>query len=247
MQYTVSRAEKGKIEIKVDVPKASFGEAYGQVLAAFKKETNIAGFRLGMAPDDVVENHVGLSKILNKTASSLISRYLSEIFKKENLVPLDSPKVGIDSLSAASPFSFTVSFVNKPQVKVGDWRKIKIAKVKAKEITEKDVTESIKNIFEAWRKRATTEGTEKKTEDTEIATIENTATTEDTEEESEDTENKNKKFIYGARGEKIFINQDKSIKDKSDESKSKVESQDKVDDNFARAIGARDLEYLREL
>src|SRR3989344_8167316 len=108
MQYKLIQGEKGKVEIKVDVPAGGFDSAYGEVLAEFAKDANIAGFRPGMAPDDVVENHIGHSKILNKAASNLVSKHLSEIFKTENIVPLDSPKIGIDSLAKGSPFSFTV-------------------------------------------------------------------------------------------------------------------------------------------
>lgn len=152
MQYTVTRGEKGKVDIKVDIPQATFEQTYQQVLAEFKKETKIAGFRPGMAPDDLVEGQVGSNKILNEAASFLISRNLADIFKKEDLVPLDNPKIAIATLAKSSPFSFTASFILKPEVKIGDWKKLKINKIKTKEITEDDITNSIKNIFEAYKK-----------------------------------------------------------------------------------------------
>src|SRR3990167_7879949 len=86
MQYTVSHQEKGKVEVKVDVPKAGFDTTY--------------------------------NKILNETASFLISKHLGEIFQKENLVPLASPKIAISSLSKNSPFVFTASFTQKTQVTI---------------------------------------------------------------------------------------------------------------------------------
>src|SRR3989344_6778566 len=152
MQYTVTRGEKGKVEIKVSLTQADFNEVYNQTLNKYRGEAKIAGFRPGKAPDDVVESHVGLAKILNEAASFLISKHLSDIFKKEDFVPIDSPNVAVESLSKSSPFSFTSTFTLKPKVVLGDWKKIKIKKVQAKEITDADVNESIKNIFEAWEK-----------------------------------------------------------------------------------------------
>src|SRR3990167_8292213 len=169
MQYAVNRQEKHKTEIMVDIPKAAFEKAYKDVLAAFGKDAKIAGFRPGNAPDEVLESHIGHAKLLNETASFLVSKHVGEILKKEDMSPLDSPQIAVHSLSKGSPFSFTATFIQRPKVKLGDWKKIKVKKQKAKAITEEDIYLSIKNIHEAWAKRktATTEDTEKKTEDAE--------------------------------------------------------------------------------
>jgi len=225
MQYTINRQERHKTEIKVDIPKDAFEKAYKDVLAAFGKDANIAGFRPGNAPDEVLESHIGHTKLLNETASFLVSKHIAEILKKEDLSPLDSPQIAFHSLSKGSSFSFSASFTQRPKVKVGDWKKIKVKKQKAKEVTDEDVNLSVKNIHEAWVKRKT-------------------ATTEDTEKKTEDTEEKSGKFIYDAHGNKIFI------KDEESKSKSKVESPPaggKIDDEFAKAVGAKDLANLKEI
>src|SRR3989344_3723099 len=123
MQYVLNRGEKGKVEVKVDIPKATFVVAYGDVIGSFGKEAKISGFRPGKIPEDVVENHFGTNKVLNETASFLISKNLSEIFKKENIVPLGNPNIAVHSLSKDSPFSFTATLTSKPQIKLGDWKK----------------------------------------------------------------------------------------------------------------------------
>lgn len=244
MQYTVNHGEKGKIEVKVDVPKSSFDEAYSQVLGQLGKDAQIDGFRPGKAPADIVEQHVGYNKILNETASFLISKHVADIFKKEELVPLDSPKIAVQSLTKGAPFSFTVSFTQKPKVKIGDWKKIKVERVKARQITEKDVEESIKNIFEAWQKQRETRNNKQETDGGTI--------TEGTK-KTEGTEGKGK-FIYDAQGNKVFF-EDKSIPSTSEESKpfgfAQGEPTSEVkqvpDDDFAKAIGVRDLVHLKEL
>lgn len=218
MQYTVNRGEKGKIEVKVDIPQALFDETYTQVIGEFKKEAKIPGFRPGMAPDDVVEGHVGSNKVLNEAASFLISKNLSEIFKKEDLVPLNNPQIAVDTLAKGSPFAFTATFSLRPTVKIGDWKKIKVTKIKAKEIAEADVTNSIKNIYEAWKKSQ--KGEEGK----------------DGQDGQEGEEEGTGKYIYDAKGNKIAI---------PDEG-NKVTAE-KIDDEFAKKIGARDLAHLKEL
>ena len=229
MQYSISKLEKGKVEVKVDIPKSAFDEAYNQTLLEFGKEATIAGFRPGKVPADVVEGKVGTNKILNQTASFLISKHLSEILKKEDLVPLESPKIAINSLSKGAPFSFNVSFTQKPQVKLGDWKKIKVKKITAKEITGEDVNRSIKNIYEAWKKQKVTSDKRQVISDQE--------------------ESKNQKFIYDAQGNKLFF--EKSLRSSSPEKLGtaglKINNHSGPDDEFAKAIDARDLSHLREL
>lgn len=232
MQYTVNKLEKGKVEVKVDVPKAGFEEAYKLVLGKLGSELKIEGFRPGMVPPEVVEQRLGTNKLLNETASFLISKHLSEIFKKEDLVPLDSPKIAIDTLTHGSPFAFTASFTLKPQVKVGDWKVIKVKKIAAKKIDDGDVEKSIENIYEAWKKQ-------KRTSDKQSFSANKGQVI------SEGEENESQKFIYDSKGSKIFI--------KDEESKSKVPpfgragAVESVDDNFAKAIGAQSLVHLKEL
>ena len=224
MQYTVTHGEKGKVEIKVDVAKATFEQSYNQTLGKFSQETNIAGFRPGKAPADVVENKVGLNKILNETASSLISKHLSAILDKEKLIPLDSPKIAVNTLAKSSPFSFTASFTQKPKVKVGSWKTIKVKKVAAKEVTEKDIDESIKNIYEAWVKQQETRNKKQETKD----------------EESQVSQ----KFIYDAHGNKVFFEDKKTLRSSSNQDST---AGLKINDEFAKAIGARDLGHLGEI
>src|SRR3989337_2443583 len=197
MQYTINHGEKGRVEIKVDIPKATFETAYNQILVKLGHDAKIDGFRPGKAPADVVEGKVGLNKILNETASSSISKHLSDILEKEKLIPLESPKIAVNTLAKSSPFSFTASFTQKPKVKVGSWKTIKVKKVAAKEVTEKDIDESIKNIYEAWVKQQETRNKKQETKD----------------EESQVSQ----KFIYDAHGNKVFFEDKKTLRSSSNQ------------------------------
>ncbi|KKR51186.1 MAG: Trigger factor [Candidatus Curtissbacteria bacterium GW2011_GWA1_40_16] len=221
MQYTVTRGDKGKVDVKVDVPKLAFSEAYDKAVETLSKDVKVSGFRPGHVPRDVVEGQIGTGRILNEAANSLVSKHLGEIFEKENIVPITSPKIAVETLSLDSPFSFTATLVQRPKVKLGDWKKISIKKVAVKPVGDADVEQSIKNIYEAWQKSSSakaTEGQGKKEEDDQASSG---------------------KFIYDAHGNKIPIKQDKKNEDESDESK--------IDDEFAKAVGANDLAHLKDL
>jgi trigger factor len=215
MQFTVTRGEKGKVDVKVDVPKAAFSEAYDKAVETLSADVKVSGFRPGHVPWDVVEGQIGIGRILNEAANSLVSKHLSEIFDKENIVPITNPKIAIETLTLNSPFSFTATFVQRPKVKLGDWKNIKVKKVAVKPVVDEDVNQSIKNIYEAWKKQKSQGGEPKFDKAEEIG-----------------------KFIYDAHGNRIPIKEDKI---------SNVSNDDKIDDEFAKAVGANDLNHLQEL
>ncbi len=224
MQYTVNRGEKGKVEVKVEVPKAAFEQSYGEFLKALGKDMKVAGFRPGNVPTDVLEGKVGISKILNETASHLASKNLADIFKKENIVPLGNPSIAVETLSKGFSFKFTAVLTDKPKAKIGDWKKIKVKKVAAKEVTAADIDESIKNVYEAWQARKSDVGGQK------------------SDSGGAGDDQKSGKFIYDAHGNKIFLKEEgEKVSQLSNV------SQDKIDDEFAKAIGARDVAHLKEL
>ncbi|MBI4037820.1 hypothetical protein HY382_02135 [Candidatus Curtissbacteria bacterium] len=237
MQYTANRGEKGRVEIKVDVPKAAFDEAYDTVLKNFAKDAKISGFRPGNAPLDLVEGNVGANKVLNETASFLVSRHLSEILQKENLSPIDQPKLAFDSLTKGAPFSFTVTFIQMPKVTVGDWKKVKVKKAEVQKVSGENIDKSIENIFNAWREQKGKEGLEDKEG-------------QEGQEVQEGPEGEEQgKFIYDAKGNKLPL--DGSLRSSPSQDLAaglKISHEEvKPDDDFAKAIGAKDLTHLREL
>jgi len=239
MQYTVNRGEKGRVEVKVDIPKAVFVAAYDDIIEAISRDQQFPGFRPGKIPTNVIEDKIGVNKILNDAASFLVNKHLDEIFKGENITALGSPNIAVHSLAKDSPFSFTATLIAKPQVKLGNWKKVKIKRVKGKEVTQKDINESIKNIYEAYQKQKVAKGTEE---------------TKEPEGEDSDSDQKSKKFIYDAHGNKVFFGDGDSDKGKSSVASSSAKAsddkqalKDEIDDNFAKKIGARDLKHLQEL
>lgn len=229
MQYTVDRGQKGKVEVKVTIPAKDFGERYQKILETSAMDAKIEGFRPGKAPLDVVEGRVGANKILNEAANYLVGVRLSEILKKENLSPIDSPRLAIDSLEKGKDFVFSVTFTQKPAVKVGDWKKIKVKKVPAKKITETEIEESVKNIFEAWKKKESQRVKEPKSESKEPETSDQAPGT---------------KFIYDAQGNKVFFEDKKTLRSSpSQDSAAGL----KIDDEFAKAVGAQSLSHLKDL
>lgn len=226
MKYKVNISEKGKVEIFVEVSKEQFNKAYNLAVSELGKNVTVPGFRPGHAPQELIEQQIGESRILNQTASDLVSKQLAEIFEKEKLSALNTPGIAIQKLSRGLEFIFTATFTQKPKVKIGDWKKIKVKKIKQKEVLDSDVEASINNIFEAWSKQQETKAGTSDLAGEKVA---------DNNGEAEDK----RKYIYDAKGNKIFLG-------KSTQSPA-APADLKINDDFAQKLGAKDLEDLKRI
>ncbi len=213
MSHTVTKKEKGLIDISISLPASDIDASWESVLARLGKSIDVPGFRPGSAPSNIVLERVGTGRVYNEIASDLLTRELGKILKAEDLTPIDNPQIKIDQIEKGKEFKATVTFSQKPNVTVADWRSIKVKKVAIKEASEADVEQSIKNIFEAWKKRKADQKTQA---------------------DQTKSEDDKGKFIYDASGNKIFVEE-------------KKESEDVINDEFAKQIGANDLSHLKEL
>lgn len=222
MEFKINKGDKGKVAVKVDISAADFQEAYSAAMNTLGKDVKISGFRPGNIPADVLENNLGESKILNKAANFLVTQHLTVVFKQEKIIPLGNPSVAINKLTKGQPFSFTATVTSKPIVKMGDWKKVTITKVRPKAVIDKDVNDSILNIYNAWEKQQKAKGAEVV--------------------EEEKKKEEEGKFIYDAQGQKVYLKNEEKDKE---EKTSKGDS--RINDEFAKKIGARDVLHLREL
>ena len=172
-------------------------------------------------------------------------------------MPIVNPSIAVETLTKGSLFSFTVTLTQRPKIKVGDWKKLRVAKVKTKEVTDEDIDKSIENIHEAWVKNSKLK-TQNSNEEEETEESSKKFISEQSEETkgSADT-NKvrvEKAFIYDAQGNKVFFDDKKTLQSSSNQNstaglkRSSYDSdQSKVDDEFAKAVGAQSITHLKEL
>ena len=62
-QSKIDRLENGNIKITITIPWETIATHYHLALSNFKKKTTVKGFRPGKAPDKLVEEKIGKTKI----------------------------------------------------------------------------------------------------------------------------------------------------------------------------------------
>ena len=129
-------------KLTVEVSAEDFEKAVEKVYQKQKKQISIPGFRKGKVPRMMVEKMYGKEVFYEDAANDLIpdayDRAVDEC--EEDIV--SSPKIEVTQIEAGRPFVFTATVALKPEVKLGEYKGVKIEKID-REVTEEDVMAEI--------------------------------------------------------------------------------------------------------
>lgn len=142
MSLQVEKLEKNMAKLTVEVSAEDFEKAVEKVYQKQKKQISIPGFRKGKVPRMMVEKMYGKEVFYEDAANDLIpdayDRAVDEC--EEDIV--SSPKIEVTQIEAGRPFVFTATVALKPEVKLGEYKGVKIEKID-REVTEEDVMAEI--------------------------------------------------------------------------------------------------------
>jgi trigger factor len=143
MSTKIEKIQKNIIKLEIEVPAQKFEEA---VQKSFKKNQTkfaIPGFRKGKAPRNIIERYYGESAFYEDAVEFAYPKAYEELIKKEDLEPVDYPKLDIVQIGKNKDFIFTATVTVKPDVEISEYKNIEINKVNT-EVSEEDINNKIK-------------------------------------------------------------------------------------------------------
>ncbi|OGY41518.1 MAG: trigger factor [Candidatus Buchananbacteria bacterium RBG_13_39_9] len=155
--YVSKKLPKSQVELTVTISAENFQPLVNQAFDQISQQTKIDGFRPGKIPADIVKQRVGEMKIYEEAAILAVEKSYLEIATKEKLEPLGSPKIDMEKLAPNNDFIYKATVTLIPEVKIGDYKSIKIAE---KEI--KTTAEQINKVIADLRNLRATEILENK-------------------------------------------------------------------------------------
>jgi trigger factor len=148
LEVSVERLAGSQAQLTVEAPVAEVDRAVGLALRHLGQQYRLPGFRPGKAPAAVVERVVGWEALRQHAIDDLLPEIWARAVAQANLEPVSNPDVTEVVLERGEPFRFTASVVLRPEVNLGDYRRIKVS-VAAPDLSEEDVDRTL----EALRQR----------------------------------------------------------------------------------------------
>lgn len=154
----IEKLPKSRVKITGAVTVEAFEKARKQALEEVKSATEIPGFRVGKAPENLVVQHVGEMRILDRAAAAAIEHIYGHILEneaeKEGVRAIGHPQVTVTKLAAGNPLGFIIETDVMPEVSLDSYKKIAKDAVSgiadAKETVEE---KEIDDVIEDLRKR----------------------------------------------------------------------------------------------
>lgn len=143
MSLQVEKLEKGMAKLTIEVASERFDEA---LKAAYKKSVhkiNMPGFRKGKAPMKVIEQMYGPDVFYEDAANILVQEAYEEEVEAGDVEVVARPEIDVVQIEKGKNFIFTATVAIKPDVTLGDYKKIEV-EVEEPEVTDDEVMEELK-------------------------------------------------------------------------------------------------------
>ena len=142
MSLQVERLEHNMAKLTIEVPAEEVEKA---LQAAYQKERgkiSLPGFRKGRVPRQMIEKMYGPEVFYDEAANRMISEAYAKAYDECELELVSQPKIEITQLEKGKEFIFTAEVAVKPEVKLGEYKGLKVDKVSTR-VTQKEVDEEI--------------------------------------------------------------------------------------------------------
>ncbi len=157
MKYSFEKGEKSTVKISITLTAKEWAEMMDRAYEKTKGKYQIPGFRKGHVPKSVIEQSYGKGAFYEEGINLAFSQYYYDVLEKEpSIEPIDRPEVEIDKLDD-KVLSFTATVPVKPEVKLGDYKGIKIDKVEYN-VKDDDVTSEVNRLLEQHATEENVEG-----------------------------------------------------------------------------------------
>lgn len=142
MSLQVERLEHNMARLTIEVPAEEVEKALQAAYLKERGKISLPGFRKGRVPRQMIEKMYGPEVFYDEAANRMISEAYAKAYDECELELVSQPKIEITQLEKGKEFIFTAEVAVKPEVKLGEYKGLKVDKVSTR-VTQKEVDEEI--------------------------------------------------------------------------------------------------------
>lgn len=160
MNVTVNEVDQHKVTLHIEVPAKEASKAAAAACKNLASRVNIPGFRKGKAPRMVLESFLGKDAVKQEIFEAIANKAYSDALKEKDIVPVTEPEIKVITDEKGKDVVFEATLTKKPEVKLGEYKGIKVVKDTVN-VTDEDVAKELANLQKQHAKLVVApEGTE---------------------------------------------------------------------------------------
>ncbi len=168
MSLQVEKLEHNMAKLTIEVAAEEVEKALQAAYLKQRGKISIPGFRKGKVPRQMIEKMYGAEIFYDEAANHMISEAYGKAYDECELDIVSQPSIDIVQLEKGKDFIFTAEVATKPEVKLGEYKGLKVDKYSTR-VTQKEVDEEIEK--ERERNARTVDVTDRAVEDKDIVTL----------------------------------------------------------------------------
>lgn len=168
MSLQVEKMEKNMAKLTIEVSAEDLEAAMQKAYQKAKGKISIPGFRKGKAPRKMIEQMYGKGIFLEDAANALIPEHYNKALAECDLEIVSQPQIDVTQAEPGKPFIFTAEVAVKPEVTLGEYKGVEVAKAEIA-VTDEEVEAELKKEQEKNSRTITVE--ERGAENGDVVTI----------------------------------------------------------------------------
>ena len=142
MSVQVENLEKNMAKLIIEVSEDKLEAALQNAYQKQKSRISLPGFRKGKVPRKMIEKMYGPQIFFEDAANELIQENYSDAAKESGIDIVSRPTVDITQIEQGKPFIFTAEVAVRPEVQLGSYKGVAVAKADT-DVTDEEVDEAI--------------------------------------------------------------------------------------------------------
>jgi trigger factor len=143
LKFEKKELKDHQVELVVEITTERFESAKQKAARKISKSTKIPGFRPGKAPYDIIKRNFGDEAIEETAIDLLVNEIYPEVIKEAEIKPYGPGK--LEDIESKDPPKFRFSVPLEPEVKLGDYSKIKQA-YKLPPVADDEINKVLSNL-----------------------------------------------------------------------------------------------------
>ena len=147
MSLQIEKLEKNMVKLVIETSAEEFEVAIEKAYQKNKGKISVQGFRKGKTPRAVIEKMYGPAIFFEDAANIIIPEAYEKAAKESGLDIVSRPEIDVTQIGKGQSFIFTATVAVKPEVTLGEYKGLKVAKVEST-VTDEEVAAELDKVRE---------------------------------------------------------------------------------------------------
>ena len=157
MSVQVESLEKNMAKLIIEVPAEELEKAIQEAYQKQRSKISLPGFRKGKVPRQMIEKIYGPEVFYEDAANSLISAEYPKAVEESGEEIVSRPTIDVVQIEKGKPFIFSAEAAVKPEVTLGTYLGVQVAKAEIT-VTEEEVDAEVNKERESNARMVAVEG-----------------------------------------------------------------------------------------